>query len=54
MDFLTIFPLFYVSSVYKVMGMQLGGYDDKLLTWVGSIGSLANGLSRAVWGPLQD
>ena len=54
MDFLTIFPLFYMSSIYKVMGMQIGGYDDKLLTWIGSIGSLANGLSIIVWGPLQD
>ena len=54
MDFLTIFSLIYMSSIYKVMGMQLGGYDDEFLTWVGSIGSLANGISRAVWGPMQD
>ena len=54
MDFLTLFPLFYLSSVFKTMGMQLGGYDDQFLTWVGSIGALANGLSRIFWGVLQD
>ena len=54
MDFLTMFPLFYLSSVFKTMGMQIGDIDDYFLTWIGSIGSLANGLSRVVWGPIQD
>lgn len=54
MDFLTIFPVLYLASVFKTMGMQMGGYDDHFLTWIGSIGSLANGLSRVVWGPIQD
>ena len=54
MDFLSIFPLLYLASVFKTMGMQLGHYDDAFLTWIGSIGSLANGLSRVVWGPMQD
>ena len=54
MDLLSIFPLIYLPSVFKTMGMQLGGIDDKFLTLVGSIGSVANGLSRIVWGPLQD
>lgn len=49
-DFFGLFSLYYMASTYKVMGMQLGGYDDEFLTWVGSIGSLANGASRAVWG----
>mmetsp|Transcript_37153 Transcript_37153/g.45359 ORF Transcript_37153/g.45359 Transcript_37153/m.45359 type:complete len:299 (-) Transcript_37153:255-1151(-) len=54
MDFLTIFPLFYMASVYKAMGMQMGGFDDSFLTVIGSVGSLANGLSRVGWGAMQD
>ena len=52
MDFLTIFPLFYVGTVFKIMGMQIGDYDDQFLTWVGSMGAVANGVSRIFWGPL--
>ena len=54
MDFLSIFPAFYMASVTKTMGMQKGGIDDEFLTWIGSIGSVANGLSRIIWGPIQD
>ena len=54
MDFLSIFPIYYLSSVFKVMGMELGGFDDLMLTTVGSFGSLANGLSRVILGSMQD
>lgn len=46
--------MIYMASVFKTMGMKQGGIDDQFLTWIGSLGSLANGLSRVVWGPLQD
>jgi MFS family permease len=36
------------------MGMEMGHFDDLTLTWIGSMGSIANGLSRIFWGPLQD
>ena len=36
------------------MGMELGGFDDLMLTTVGSFGSLANGLSRVILGSMQD
>ena len=54
MDILTIFPVIYMASVFKTMGMSLGDYDDQFLTLVGSLGSIANGLSRIVWGSIQD
>lgn len=54
MDFCTIFPLLYMASVFKIMGMQIGNYDDKFLTVVASVGSLANGLLRVFWGYAQD
>ena len=54
MDFCTLFPLLYMASVYKIMGMQIGNYDDNFLTIVSSIGAIANGLSRVVWGYVQD
>ena len=54
MDTLTIFPVIYMASVFKTMGMSLGGYDDAYLTLIGSLGSVANGLSRIVWGMMQD
>jgi len=54
MDTLTMFPVFYMASVFKTMGMALGGYDDQYLTLIGSLGSVANGLSRIMWGTMQD
>ena len=54
MDFLTMFPLYYLASVFKTMGMQLGHIDDVFLTWIGSLGALANGGSRIFWGPVYD
>lgn len=54
MDFLTIFPLYYLASVFKTMGMKMGHIDDNFLTWIGSIGALANGCSRIGWGPIYD
>lgn len=54
MDFFSIFPCLYLASVFKTMGMQLGDIDDRFLTFVGSIGSVANGLSRVCWGSMQD
>ena len=54
MDFCSIFPLYYMASVYKIMGMQIGDYDDKFLTIVASIGSIANGGGRIFWGYMSD
>ena len=54
MDFLSFMPLMQLASNFKTMGMQVGGYEDLFLTVVGSVGSVANGLSRVVWGPMQD
>ena len=54
MDFLSFFGLMILASNFKTMGMQKGGYEDLFLTVVGSVGSVANGLSRVLWGPLQD
>lgn len=54
MDFCSIFPLYYMSSVFKIMGMQIGNYDDKFLTLVASIGSIANGFGRVGWGFTSD
>ena len=54
MDFLSIIPLMYMSGHYKVMGLTLSDQDDYTLTVIGSIGSLANGGSRVLMGPLQD
>lgn len=47
-----MFGLFYMSSVFKTMGIELGYIDDFFLTTVGSIGALSNGLSRFVWGTI--
>ena len=54
MDFCSVFPLFMLSSVWKTVGLHVGGIDDYTLTLIGSLGSVANGLSRVVWGPVQD
>ena len=54
MDFCSIFPLFLISQIWKTVGLQLGGMDDYTLTIIGSLGSIANGLSRIFWGPVQD
>jgi len=54
MDFCSIFPLFLLSSIWKTVGLQVGGIDDYTLTLIGSMGSIANGLSRMFWGPVQD
>lgn len=54
MDFCSIFPLFLISQIWKTVGIQLGGLDDYTLTLIGSFGSIANGLSRIFWGPVQD
>ena len=49
-----MFPLYYLASVFKTMGMQIGHYDDVFLTLIGSLGALANGCSRICWGPVYD
>ena len=54
MDFLTILPLVYMAGTFKAMGIQLGGIDDFTLTWIGSIGNVANGLFRVFWGAIYD
>jgi MFS family permease len=54
MDFCSIFPLFLISQIWKTVGLQQGGMDDYTLTMIGSLGSIANGLSRMFWGPVQD
>ena len=54
MDFLTVMPMVFLSSEFKVMALQLGDYDDKYLTWIGSIGTIANGASRIIMGALSD
>ena len=54
MDFLSVMPMYYNAGNFKTMGMQLGGIDDKRLTIIGSLGSLANGGSRIIIGLLQD
>ena len=54
MDFLTILPLIYMAGTYKAMGIQLGGYDDLTLTSIGSLGTVANGLFRIIWGAIYD
>lgn len=54
MDFMSIFPIYYLAQVFKVYGMELGGFDDLMLTTVGSFGSLANGFSRVILGSMQD
>ena len=46
-----------VASNYKEIAFQLNQKfekEDHLITIVGSIGSLANGLSRSIWGILFD
>ena len=45
------FPMF-VSSVYKVT--PEGMIADHTLTIAGTLGSLCNGLSRPLWGYIQD
>ena len=50
MDFLTIMPLKYFASIFKIMGLQLGMIDDLSLTVAGSIGALINGVSRLMIG----
>jgi hypothetical protein len=50
MCFCSIFPLFLISQIWKTVGIQLGGMDDYSLTFIGSIGSIANGFSRMFWG----
>lgn len=52
MDFLTLAPGLYISGNFKVMGLQLGNIDDLTLTIIGSVGSIANGGSRVIMGPL--
>jgi len=51
-DYFSIYSMFYLSSVFKTIGLQLGDIDDLTLTWIGSLASVANGLSRIVWGVL--
>ena len=46
--------MLYMSGHYKTIGLELGKIDDYTLTVIGSIGSLANGGSRVIMGPLQD
>ena len=47
--------MMYMSGHYKTMGLELSGsLDDYTLTVIGCAGSLANGASRVIMGPLQD
>jgi MFS transporter, OFA family, oxalate/formate antiporter len=50
MDMCSVFTFIYMASVYKTIGIQVGGLDDYTLTVIGSLGGLANGISRMVWG----
>jgi hypothetical protein len=52
MDMCSIFSFLYLASVYKTIGIQVGGLDDYTLTVIGSLGGLANGLSRVFWGTM--
>lgn len=54
MDFCSVFPLFLLAQIWKTVGLQVGGIDDYTLTLIGSLGSIANGLGRLFWGPVQD
>jgi hypothetical protein len=42
-----------MASIFKVFGQEKG-IDDYTLTAAGSLGALANGISRFSWPILQD
>ncbi len=42
----------YVMSVYKTSSQMF--LSDQLLTIIGAIGAISNGLSRVITGALQD
>lgn len=45
-------PLFMISQTWKTIGLQVGEIDDRTLTFIGSLGSIANGFSRVFLGPI--
>jgi MFS family permease len=51
---LNSFNIVAVASLNKVYGQTIPGLDDHFLSWVGSFGSLCNGLGRIFWGGLAD
>lgn len=53
MDFCSLFPVIFLSQIWKTVGLQ-HQIDDYTLTTIGSLGSVANGLSRMLTGPVQD
>eukprot|EP01044_Picomonas_judraskeda_P008830 COSAG03_NODE_1034_length_4987_cov_5.503069_1_plen_472_part_00 len=51
---LNSFNIVAVASLNKTYGQTIPGLDDHFLSWVGSFGSLCNGLGRIFWGGLAD
>ena len=49
-----IFYGYYVINVFKTFGFDMGIRSDVVLTFVGSFGSLINGLCRILWSTLLD
>lgn len=43
----------FVAALYKSYGYKIG-YNDNLMTWVGSFAALMNGCSRPFWATLTD
>lgn len=52
-SFCQIFYGYYIIGVYKSLGATTIS-DDQLLTTIGSVGALFNGLSRIFWSSLLD
>ena len=52
-SFCQIFYGYYILSMYKTLGTTKIA-NDQLLTTIGSIGSLINGVSRIFWSTLLD
>jgi lipoprotein signal peptidase len=52
-SFFQIFYGYYIISMYKTLG-QTKISDDQLLTLIGSVSSLGNGISRFIWSTLLD
>lgn len=52
-SFFQIFYGYYIISMYKALGSH-SIKDDELLSWIGALGSLVNGLSRIFWSSLLD
>jgi len=52
-SFCQIFYGYYILGTYKAIGATKIP-DDQLLTAIGSIGSLVNGVSRIFWSTMLD